>query len=180
MKLVLTEENFKDSGVEIRESEGFNRIILIAGDEEVVIPIDDNVNLDLLNKPFSLSQARASKSLRIITSQKCGDNSIILIGAIQAERGYSLKVYNPYGFEGELLYQREKPTSHSGWLLYVVAVIRPQNNLVLEEHLVSNNHPSEFIIYTNEAGKIIKKKISQKEYEALLKEQDREWGDRIL
>lgn len=180
MQLRTTQETFEDSGVEIRKSEGFNRLVLVTEDEEVVIPIDDAVNPDLLNQPFSLSQTRASKSLRIITSKKCGDNSILLIGSIQAESRCSLQVYNPYGFEGELLYQKEKPTSHSGWLLYVVAVISPKNNLVLEEHLVSNNQPSEFIIYTNQAGKLIKKKISQREYEALLKEQDREWGDRIL
>jgi hypothetical protein len=180
MKLVLTEGTFEESVVEIRESEGFNRLMLMTDDEEVVITIDDDVNLLLLNQPFSLSQARASKNLRIIPSQQYDDKSTLLIGAIQAESRCSLQVYNPYGFEGELLYQKEKPTSHSGWLLYIVAVIRPQNNLVLEEHLVSNNHPSEFIIYTNEAGKIIKKKLSQKEYESLLEKQDREWGDRIL
>jgi hypothetical protein len=179
MHLHTTQDTFEDSGVEIRKSEGFNRLILIVDDEEFVIPIDD-VNIDLLNQPFSLSQAHASKSLRIIPSQKCGDNSILLIGAIQAESRCSLQVYNPYGFEGELLYQKEKPTSHSGWILYVVAVIKPQNNLILEEHLVSNNQPSKFIIYTNSEGKLLKDKISQEEYEALLKEQDKKWGDRIL
>lgn len=180
MKLVLTEGTFEDSGVEIRESEGFNRLVLVTEDEEFIIPIDDDFNPDLLNHSFSLVQARASKSLRIIPSQKCGDNSILLIGAIKAERGCSLQVYNPYGFEGELLYQNTIKANYSGWILYVVAVIKPQNNLVLEEHLVSNNQPSKFIIYTNQAGKLIKKKLSQKEYEALLKEQDIEWGDRIL
>jgi hypothetical protein len=180
MKLVLTGPTFEDSAVEIRKSKGFNRLVLVTEDEEVVIPIDDDVNLDLLNKPFSLSQTRASKSLRIITSKKCDDNSILLIGSIQAESRCSLQVYNPYGFEGELLYQKEKPTSHSGWLLYVVAVISPKNNLVLEEHLVSNNQPPKFRIYTNEAGKIIQKNLSQEEYESLLEKQDREWGDRIL
>ena len=180
MQLRTTQETFEDSGVEIRKSEGFNRLVLVTEDEEVVIPIDDDFNLDLLNHSFSLVQARASKSLRIIPSQKCGDNSILLIGAIQAESRCSLQIENPYSFGGDILYQNTITTTHSGWILYVAAVIKPQNNLVLEEHLVSNNQPSEFIIYTNQAGKLIKKKISQREYEALLKEQDREWGDRIL
>lgn len=133
-----------------------------------------------MNQPFRLVQARASKSLRIIPYPKCGDNSILLIGSIQAESRCSLQIENPYSFGGEILYQNTITTTHSGWILYIVAVIKPQNNLVLEEHLVSNNQPSKFIIYTNQAGKIIKEKLSQEEYEALLKEQDRKWGDRIL
>lgn len=180
MRLRITQETFEESGVEIRQDKGFNRLVFPVENEEFVIPIDDAVNLDLLNHPFNLMQARASKSLRIIPSQECDDNSILLIGRIQAEQGHTLMIDNPYGFEGELLYQKETPTTHSGWILYIVAVIKPQNNVVLEEHLISNNKPPAYIIYTNEEGELRKYKLTQTEYEALLREQDRQWGARIL
>jgi hypothetical protein len=105
---------------------------------------------------------------------------MLLIGKIQAERGYTLKVDNPYEFEGELLYQMEKTTTHSGWTLYIAAVIKPQNNLVLEEHLAINNKAPDYIIYTNEEGELRKYNLTEPEYASLLREQDRRWGARIL
>ena len=180
MKLFTTQETFEESGVEIRESDGFNRIILFCGsDKEFIIPIDEQVNLNPLNC-FNLEQYRASKCLRIIPATELGDNSILLIGQIQAERGHSLIICDPYEFEGELLYQKEIKTTHSGWTLYIAAVIKPQNNLVLKEHLITNNKDPDYIIYTNEKGKLKKYNLEQPEYESILREQDREWGARIL
>jgi hypothetical protein len=186
MKLYTTQKTFEESGVKIRQDNGFNRLVLLVENEEFIIPIDEKViltpseNNQFNINCFSLEQYRASKILRIVQSQKCGDNSILLIGKIQAERGYTLKVDNPYGFEGELIYQMEKTTTHSGWTLYIVAVIKPQNNLVLEEHLAINNKDPDYIIYTNEEGELRKYKLTQPEYESLLREQDKNWGTRIL
>jgi hypothetical protein len=138
MKLRTTQETFEESGVEIRKDNGFNRLVLLVENEEFVIPIDTKVILTKSENGifnincFSLEQYRASKILRIVEPQRHVDNSILLIGKIQAERGHTLKVDNPYGFEGELIYQMEKTTTHSGWTLYIAAVIKPQNNLVLE------------------------------------------------
>jgi hypothetical protein len=180
MKLYTTQETFEKSGVMIRESNGFNRIILFCGsDKEFIIPIDEQVNLNQLNC-FNLEQYRASKCLRIIPATELGDNSILLIGQIQAERGHSLIICDPYLFEVEILYQNIIQTPSAGWTLYIAVVIRPQNNLILEEHLITNNKDPDYIIYTNEKGNLRKYKLTQPEYESLLREQDRKWGARIF
>jgi hypothetical protein len=79
-----------------------------------------------------------------------------------------------------ILYQNIIQTPSVGWTLYTATVIRPQNNLILEEHLITNNKAPDYIIYTNEKGKLRKYKLTQPEYQALLREQDTRWGARIL